>query len=158
MKELSAGTDGVIGYTWERFEDTVHHFDGTFDVIGGSTLARTFSVVKPGKKVVSIAGMPEPMTALKDLHLRFDLAVLFLFGSLTIHLLALSHGVFYRYVFMHPSGAELAELSGLIDSGRLRVVIDRVFPFDEIDKAFAYLEAGHAKGKVIVRIAYNEME
>jgi alcohol dehydrogenase len=112
--------------------------------------------VKPGKKVVSIAGMTEPLTALKDLHFRIDLMVLFLFGSLPITLLALTHAVFYRYIFMHPSGVELAELASLVDSGKLKVIVDRVFPFDEIDKAFAYLEAGHAKGKVIVRIAKQQ--
>lgn len=53
---------------------------------------------------------------------------------------------------MHPSGAELSELAGLVDAGTLRPIIDRVFPFAEIDKAFAYLETGRAKGKVIVRM------
>jgi alcohol dehydrogenase len=53
---------------------------------------------------------------------------------------------------MHPSGDELAELARLVDAGRLEPVIDRVFPFAQVDQAFAHLESGHAKGKVIVRI------
>ncbi|MCB1635090.1 MAG: zinc-binding dehydrogenase [Xanthomonadales bacterium] len=44
-------------------------------------------------------------------------------------------------------------LAGLIDEGRLRVQIDRIFPFDQIDAAFAHLEAGHAKGKVVVQMS-----
>jgi len=55
-------------------------------------------------------------------------------------------------VFMHPSGTELAELAMLIDAGKLKVTLDRAFPFAEIDDAFAYLEKGHAKGKVVVRM------
>lgn len=58
----------------------------------------------------------------------------------------------YRFLFMHPSGAELAELARLVDAGTLRPVVDRVFPFAEIADAMAYLEAGHAKGKVVVRL------
>jgi NADPH:quinone reductase-like Zn-dependent oxidoreductase len=52
---------------------------------------------------------------------------------------------------MHPSGADLEVLAGLVDTGRLRPVVDRVFPFEEIADAFGYLEQGHAKGKVVVR-------
>ena len=65
---------------------------------------------------------------------------------------ARKHGVTYRYLFMHPSGTELGELGQLVEDGKLEPVIDRVFPFAEIRQAFAYLEAGRAKGKVVVRM------
>ena len=58
----------------------------------------------------------------------------------------------YRFLFMHPSGPELAELAALIEAGRLSPVVDRVFPFAEMSEAMAYLESGRAKGKVIVRM------
>ncbi len=58
----------------------------------------------------------------------------------------------YRYYFMHGSGRDLAELAALVDQGKLHVVVDRVFEFDRIAEAFAYLEQGHAKGKVIVKM------
>jgi alcohol dehydrogenase len=54
---------------------------------------------------------------------------------------------------MHPSGAELAELTRLVEAGKLQPIVDRVFPFGEIAEAFAYLETGRAKGKVVVRMA-----
>ena len=63
------------------------------------------------------------------------------------------HGVDYRYLFMHPSGAELSELATLIDDRKLEVVVDRVFDFSDVASAFAYLEQGRAKGKVVVRMA-----
>ena len=58
----------------------------------------------------------------------------------------------YRYLFMHPSGADLACLASLIDAKQLEVVIDRVFPFAEAKQAMAYLETGHAKGKVVLAL------
>jgi alcohol dehydrogenase len=94
--------------------------------------------------------MPEPVTARKDLGRGGGLAALFWVASLTTRLRAARHGVSYRYLFMHPSGADLTFLASLIDAGKLEVVIDRVFPFAEAKEAMAYLETGRAKGKVVL--------
>jgi len=79
-------------------------------------------------------------------------AALFWVASFGIRAKARKHGAIYRYLFMHPSGAELAELAALIEQKRLEPVIDRVFPFAAIADAIAYLESGRAKGKVVVRM------
>jgi alcohol dehydrogenase len=149
------GADVVIDYTAERFEDRLRDMDGVFDLIGGETLRKSFGVVKRGGKVVSIAGMPEPETARKDLGRGMMLAALFWFASLGLRVEARKHGVSYRYLFMHPSGPELKELTRLIEAGNLEPVLDRAFAFSEIKKAMAYLESGHAKGKVVVRLKEN---
>ncbi len=146
------GADVVIDYTTQRFEDQLRDMDSVFDLLGGETLKRSFAVVKRGGKVVSVAGMPEPETARKDLGRGLVLRALFWLLSYSLRAEARRHGVSYRYLFMHPSGPELAELGGLIQDGKLEPVIDRVFPFAEIGEAFAYLEAGRAKGKVVVRM------
>ncbi|MGE6785471.1 NADP-dependent oxidoreductase [Ensifer adhaerens] len=147
------GADVVIDYTKERFEERLRDMDGAFDLLGGETLLKSFSVVKRGGKVVSIAGMPEPETARKDLGRGLFLRALFWLASYEIRAVARKHGVSYRYLFMHPDGAELAELAGLIDAGSVRPVIDRVFALNDVALAFAYLESGRAKGKVVVEIA-----
>jgi NADPH:quinone reductase-like Zn-dependent oxidoreductase len=144
------GADVVIDYQRERFEDKLSGYDAAFDLVGGDTLARLWPVLKPGGRVVSIAGMPEPMTARKDLQRGAGLAALFFIASLTTRLRAARHGVSYRYLFMHPSGADLGYLASLIDAKKLEVVIDRVFPFAEAKEAMAYLETGRAKGKVVL--------
>jgi len=146
------GADVVIDYTRERFEDKLSDYDCAFDLVGGDTLARVWSVLKPGSRVVSIAGMPEPVTAHKDLGRGSGLAALFWVVSLKTRLSAARHGCSYRYLFMHPSGADLAYLASLIDAKQLEVVVDRVFPFAEAKAALAYLETGHAKGKVVLAL------
>ena len=146
------GADVVIDYTAERFEDHVRDMDGVFDLLGGETLRKSFGVVKRGGKVVSIAGMPEPETARKDLGRGAALAALFWIASYGLRAEARKHGATYRYLFMHPSGTELAELGQLVEENKLEPVIDRVFPFTGIGEAFAYLESGRAKGKVVVRM------
>jgi alcohol dehydrogenase len=147
------GADRVINYTTENFEDHVRDVDGVFDLLGGETLRKSFGVTKRGGTVVSVAALPEPKTALHDLDRGLGLAALFWVISLPLRTLAWLKGARYRFLFMHPSGSELAELGAMVEAGALRPVIDRTFPFDEIDKAFAYLESGRAKGKVVVEIA-----
>lgn len=62
------------------------------------------------------------------------------------------HRVSYSFLFMRASGDQLREITSLIDSGIIRPVVDRVFPFESIKEALAYVENGRAKGKVIVRV------
>jgi NADPH:quinone reductase-like Zn-dependent oxidoreductase len=111
-----------------------------------------FQVIKPGGKVVSVAGAPEPQTAMKDLGGRRFLAALFWLVSMKPRAKARRAGVAYRFLFMQPSRPGLELLSSLIDQGRLKITIDRAVPFDRIAEAMAYLESGRAKGKVVVQM------
>jgi NADPH:quinone reductase-like Zn-dependent oxidoreductase len=62
------------------------------------------------------------------------------------------HHVSYSFLFMRPSGDQLRKIGSLIDSGIIRPVVDRVFPFESTNEALAYVEKGGAKGKVIVKV------
>jgi NADPH:quinone reductase-like Zn-dependent oxidoreductase len=73
----------------------------------------------------------------------------------------LSHGVRvkakrdqvnYSFLFMRANGDQLSEITALIDSGIIRPVMDRVFPFESTNEALAYVEAGRARGKVVVQV------
>jgi alcohol dehydrogenase len=149
----SLGADEVIDYTTADISKTGRRFDVGFDLIGGNTLNQMFDIMKPGTKIVSIAGPPEPQTASKDLGDRRILAALFWIISYGVRSRARRARVSYRYLFMHPSGSELAELAALIDQRKLKVILDKTFPFENVAEALAYLEAGHAKGKVVVTIS-----
>jgi alcohol dehydrogenase len=146
----SLGCDEVIDYTSQSISEAGRRFDAGLDLIGGKTLQQMFEIMKPGTTIVSIAGIPEPQTAIKDLGGRRALAAVFWIISYGIRSRARRARVSYRYLFMHPSGSELAELAGLIEQGKLKVIIDKTYPFADISEALAYLESGHAKGKVVV--------
>ena len=146
------GADAVIDYTREDLAAYARRFDGAFDLVGAATLPALFPCVRRGGRVVSIAGLPEVRTAIRDLGKPW-LAPLFFLTGLRSTLQGLARGVDYRYLFMRPDGAQLAELAGLVDAGTLPVTLDRVFAFDRIAEALAYLETGRAKGKVVVRVA-----
>ena len=59
-------------------------------------------------------------------------------------------GVDYSFLFVRADGAQLAEITTLIEDGTIRPVLDRTFPFTSTRDAIAYVEAGRTKGKVVV--------
>ena len=146
----SLGCDEVVDYTSRRISETGRGFDAGLDLIGGKTLEQMFEIMKPGAKIVSVAAIPEPQTAIRDLGGRRALAALFWLISYGIRSRARRAGVGYRYLFMHPSGSDLAQLAELIEQGRLKVIVDRTYPFAKIAEAMDYVESGRAKGKVVV--------
>src|SRR6202043_1941131 len=73
----SLGCDEVIDYTVQDISSQQGRFDAGLDLIGGKTLEQMFEIMKPGTRIVSVAGVPEPQTAIKDLGGRRALAVAF---------------------------------------------------------------------------------
>jgi len=61
-------------------------------------------------------------------------------------------GAGYSFLFMHADGRMLDEITALVESGVIRPVVDKVFPFEKTGDAMAYVEAGRAKGKVVIRV------
>ena len=61
-------------------------------------------------------------------------------------------GARFVYLFMRPDGAQLAELASWIDAGTLSPIVHRTYPPAEFRDAFAELERGRARGKIVVTI------
>jgi NADPH:quinone reductase-like Zn-dependent oxidoreductase len=146
----SLGCDEVIDYTVHDISNEEGRFDAGFDLIGGKTLEQMFEIMKPGTQIVSVAALPEPQTAIRDLGGRRALSVIFWLISYGIRSRARRAGISYRYLFMHPSGSDLALLAELIEQGKLKATVDRTYPFARITEALDYVESGRAKGKVVV--------
>jgi 2-desacetyl-2-hydroxyethyl bacteriochlorophyllide A dehydrogenase len=145
------GADIVIDYKKDDFESVLHDYDVVFDTQGGQTLEKSLLVLKPGGKVISVAGPPEPDFA-KEFGANWFLIQAMRALSFRIRRKAKRRGVTYSFLFMKASGDQLRELGSLIDSGAIRPVVDRVFPFQSTTEALAYVEKGRAKGKVVVKI------
>ena len=58
-----------------------------------------------------------------------------------------------KFFIMKPDGGQLAEISRLLDEGQCRPVVDSVWEFEDYEKAFEWLDGGHARGKVVINIA-----
>ena len=58
----------------------------------------------------------------------------------------------YSFLFMKASGEQLRQIAALIESGAIRPIVDKVFPFTSTNEAMAYVESGRAKGKVVIKV------
>ena len=61
-----------------------------------------------------------------------------------------------RYMLAHPGGAQLAEISRLIDSGHVRPTVDAVYSLKEASKAHEHGQQGHTRGKIVLQVADKE--
>jgi NADPH:quinone reductase-like Zn-dependent oxidoreductase len=78
----------------------------------------------------------------------------FVFGLMSYKIMRLARrrDVHYSFHFVGPDGAQLAEIGSLLQTERLKPVIDKVFPFEQAKEALEYLAQGRSRGKVVVKI------
>jgi alcohol dehydrogenase len=145
------GADVVIDYKKDDFEAVLHDYDVVLHSQDGATLARSLRVLRPGGAIISISGPPDPDFA-AEIEAPWYVKLMVRILSSGIRQRARRRGVGFSFLFMKASGAQLGEIAALIDSGSIRPVVDRVFPFESTNEAMAYVEAGRAKGKVVVRV------
>jgi NADPH:quinone reductase-like Zn-dependent oxidoreductase len=125
----SLGADQVIDYRVTKFAEVVKDVDLVVDTIGGATQEDSWSVLKPGGMLVATATPPSPDRAY-------------------------AAGVRSSFIFTVPSGAVLERLAVLIDSGQLRPLVWREMPVGDAGKAHALVEAGQAKGKIVLHVGH----
>ncbi|PYE89895.1 NADP-dependent oxidoreductase [Bacillus sp. 196mf] len=147
----SLGADEIINYKTEKFEDILKNYDAVFDTIGGATLEKSFNIIKRGGNIVSVSGMPNARFG-KEFGSGFFKTLLFSLASKKLTALEKKHNAQYSFLFMKPSGDQLRTIANYIEAGQIKPVIDRVFPFEDAQKAMEYSESGRAKGKIIVKI------
>ncbi|KMN45683.1 NADP-dependent oxidoreductase [Bacillus sp. LK2] len=147
----SLGTDKIINYKTEQFEDILKNYDAVFDTLGGTTLEKSFDIIKNGGNIVSVSGIPNARFG-KEFGSGFFKTLLFSLASKKLTALEKKHNAQYSFLFMKPSGDQLRIIANYIESGKIKPVIDRVFPFEDAQKAMEYSESGRAKGKIIVKI------
>ena len=152
---IKAGADRIIDY---RSEDVMtvlegEGFDMAFDTMSQS--AQMGGILKTGGKIVSITGTPT-VEALETagfptpLMLRF---FLFLGRNRAAEKAAAAAGASWHYMFMSPSGADLTEIAGYLESGQLEAVIDTEAPsLDDFSLAVEKLWSGRAKGKCVIKV------
>lgn len=125
---LELGADEFIDVDREPFGAPALGVDLVFDLVGGDTLARSWSLVRPGGSVVSV--VEDPSTAPQR---RAD-----------------ARSVFF---VVEPNGAELGDLAGRLEAGELRPVVGEVRPLAEGSDAFASKRSGGMLGKSVLRVA-----
>ena len=132
LRELGAAE--VIDHTTERFEDAIADVDVVVDLVGNAmddTGTRSLDVLRPGGLLIEVptGAWPGYREAASARGIR-------------------STG--YKVV---PDGGALATIGRLLDSGAVRVFIDRVFDLDDAAAAHSELEKAHTRGKIVLRVS-----
>lgn len=147
----SLGADILIDYKKDDFEKILSDYDVVLNSQNPKTLQKSLRILRPGGKLISISGPPT-----SDFATEMGAS-----GFVKIVMKILSHktrkqakklGVHYSFLFMRASGDQLSKITALIESGKIKPVMDRVFPFEQTNEAVNYVASGRAKGKVVIAI------
>jgi NADPH:quinone reductase-like Zn-dependent oxidoreductase len=125
LKQL--GADVAIDYTKTKFEDVAKDVDVVFDTVGRDTLARSYAIVKKGGIVTTIVARPDPAQLDK-------------------------YGIRGSSIASHPNGNELAEITKLIEAGKIKPIVTEVLPLTDAVKASQQAETHHTRGKIVLKI------
>ena len=125
LKQL--GADVAIDYTKTKFEDVARDVDVVLDTVGRETLARSYGVVKKGGIITSIRGSLDQTELDK-------------------------HGIRGAAIGSHPDATELAEITKLIEEGKIKPIVSQVLPLTEAARADEQAETHHTRGKMVLQI------
>jgi len=145
------GADEVVDYKKHDFENVLKDYDVVLGTVRGDGLEKALQIVKPGSTVVSLIGPPDVPFA-RARGMNFLMKFVFSLLSRKIIRLASKRDASYSFLFVRPDGRQLAQIGELLETSRLRPVIDKVVPFVQAKEGPAYLEQGRAKGKVVVQL------
>ncbi|MBO3751181.1 NADP-dependent oxidoreductase [Streptosporangiaceae bacterium NEAU-GS5] len=119
------GADRFIDLTAEQFDEVLSGVDVVLDAVGGDALRRSFAVLKPGGRLISVAATPDQA-------------------------LAEAHQVRAAYFIVRPDRTELTRLAEMVDSGRLRPVVGRTVPLAEGRSAYVGTGKPSKPGKIVL--------
>ena len=145
------GADVVIDYKQQNFESVLNDYDVVLNSLGADVLEKSLKVLKPGGQLISISGPPTAQFA-QERGAPWVIQQVMRLLSFGIRRKARKHGISYAFVFMQAHGAQLQEITKLVESGALRPVIDRTYALDSTAEALRYIEQGRSKGKVVIQI------
>jgi NADPH:quinone reductase-like Zn-dependent oxidoreductase len=121
------GADETIDYTTQKFEEVAEKVDLVLDTIGGDTQERSWCAINKGGALISLVQPPSDQKAR-----RFRV-----------------RGIICS---VQPDGAQLSKIAKLIDSTKLKPIIDRILPLSEARRAHELSQDGHIRGKIVLRV------
>lgn len=126
LKQL--GADVAIDYTTTKFEDVAKDVDVVLDPVGGETMTRSYDVLKRGGIIATLRSRPDPA----ELEKR---------------------GIRGAPMAVHPDAEDLAEISQLIEAGKIKPIVTQVLSLSDAAKALAQAATRHTRGKMVIKIA-----
>jgi NADPH:quinone reductase-like Zn-dependent oxidoreductase len=135
------GADHIIDYTQTDFTRNNQHYDLIYCAVGNRPIEDYKRALAPQGQCVIVG-----LTSLKQLFSYI------LFAPFHSKKNGKQIGIMGT---VNPNKADLLLIQNLLKSGKIRPVIDRIYPLNQTAQAMQYLEKGHAKGKVIIKVSSN---
>ena len=148
MLEEMKGNKNRLKYVLKQVEKD---YDFVLNSQDTKTLEKSLNILKPNGKVVSISGPPDVAFA-NEIGLSWFFKIVMRLLSFGIKKKAKKLHVNYIFLIMRAEGKQLNEITSLIEAGKIRPVIDKIFPFEQTNEAMTYVESGRAKGKVVIKV------
>lgn len=121
------GADEIIDYKKTDFSQALKDYDAVLDTVGGDTGLNSYKVLKSGGKLVSLWNQPdEELMKVNQVE------------------------AFYQ--FTSPTADKLSQLAEMLSAGKIKVILDKTFPFDQVAEALEHVVSGHPRGKVVVSL------
>jgi NADPH:quinone reductase-like Zn-dependent oxidoreductase len=121
------GAEQVIDYRTHRFEEALQAVDVVFDTVGGETLERSWNILKPDGRMITIAAGNETTA---------------------------DERVKQAFFIVEQNSQQLAEIGELLQTGRLQPVVDSVLPLRQASDAFTgKVKERRGRGKLVVVVA-----
>lgn len=145
---LALGADRYFDYKTEDYAQlgSVNH---VLDSIGGDELMKQMNLLRRGGSIVSLRGLPNGRFA-KDFGLPLWKQWLLSLAGMRLDQKAERLGAVYHFLFVRSSGAQLTEISRLIDERGISPSVDRVYPFEQVNEALAKVATGRSQGKTVI--------
>jgi len=117
------GAEQVIDYRAGRFEESVGTVDVVFDTVGGATLERSWEVLKPAGRMVTVAADEEKAERVKK-----------------------------AFFIVEPNARQLGAIAELLQTGQIRTGVARVVPFSLAADAYGGRIEKSSQGKIVVDV------
>ncbi len=145
------GADRVIDYKTEDYKTIVKDVDMVLDTLGEDYTEDAFKVIKNRGKVITLVGPADEETAERMGLNASEKSKLEEKRSKVTKQIKL-RSAYYSLLLMRANAKQLNEVTGLVESGQVKTVIDKVFPLKEAINAVLYVDKGRTKGKVVIKV------
>ncbi|WP_082137366.1 NADP-dependent oxidoreductase [Lactiplantibacillus herbarum] len=149
-RTLAIGADQYFDYRRENYWEKLTDVDFVIDTLGAGEFEHELSIIKAGGRLLSLKAGPNRRFA-TDRHLPAWKRGLFTLAGAKFDRLAKQHNVEYHFIFVRSDGAQLREVTRIIEKNQIIPAIDPTeFSLATINQAQEFLANGHPKGKVVI--------
>lgn len=150
-RTLAIGADQYIDYTKENYWELLSDIDYVIDTLGPAEFDHELSIIKSGGRLLSLKTGPNKRFAI-DRGLTGLKQKLFAVAGAKYDYKAKKKNIQYRFIFVRSDGAQLKEITKIIEDNNIVPAVDPTeFRIEDINKALNLVVQGHTKGKVVIK-------